>query len=484
MKTFWILFASLLVSTSLWGQQGFTFKIDDLSAPEALLEMRTPAVIYEDLLLSDLGKARWEIERDSVPLPFNILSMSALPDSLVNIGYQSFFQGVYRAYAQHRPLVLSPDMIWLLIAQGFSQHVNAHAEELRHLFVEHSGKLSLVVRDDRIDIYDPQAPWEGLFPAFADSIAKYTGTELVEALTADFTTTTPVTRIASQITLMKAVESYFEYIHIARVCGIPEITLLGTSHDWQQLLDKTRFLSRYDLAWWTDELLPVLQEFVDASNGKVNLRFWRDIVQRHSSGMLRCGGGGRYRSYYDGWFIKFYPYDKDGKRLDLKRLDYRVKLPDEIVKVDMKSILHYPDGHSETIPLELWAGFVGLSQDRATFTLKPEIGWMIRKKDTAALDAQLERDTDSEIYIRVRTVPSGILSLEKINSLRIDFIDRIAIPDELAAVEIGHLNVSGKISQAEIQRLIALFPDTELYINDEMFFYYRGKKYSVFDTVE
>ena len=49
------------------------------------------------------------------------------------------------AYADHHPLVLSPDMIWITICQGFSKYVNAHAEELHNKFVEHDGKATLKI---------------------------------------------------------------------------------------------------------------------------------------------------------------------------------------------------------------------------------------------------------------------------------------------------------------------------------------------------
>src|SRR5579885_1546412 len=53
---------------------------------------------------------------------------------------------VNTAYDNHLPLVFSPDHIWLLIAQGLSQHINNNAEELRHQFVNFEGKLKIIVR--------------------------------------------------------------------------------------------------------------------------------------------------------------------------------------------------------------------------------------------------------------------------------------------------------------------------------------------------
>jgi hypothetical protein len=43
------------------------------------------------------------------------------------------FDAVLLAFYDHRPLALSPDMVWLAIAQGFASHVNLHAEEMRAL---------------------------------------------------------------------------------------------------------------------------------------------------------------------------------------------------------------------------------------------------------------------------------------------------------------------------------------------------------------
>ena len=43
-------------------------------------------------------------------------------------GINNILQGFYSAYENHLPIHLTPDIIWLLIVQGFAQHVNFHAE--------------------------------------------------------------------------------------------------------------------------------------------------------------------------------------------------------------------------------------------------------------------------------------------------------------------------------------------------------------------
>ena len=78
---------------------------------------------------------------------------------------------------------------------------------------------------------------------------------------------------------METVKSYFEFITIMIVCGIPEITLEGTPQDWEKVLIKARGLKEYKLEWWISQLEPLLEEFVKASKGEVNKDFWRNMFK-------------------------------------------------------------------------------------------------------------------------------------------------------------------------------------------------------------
>src|ERR1035438_1354919 len=55
---------------------------------------------------------------------------------------------MHAAFSQHRPLTLSPDDIWLVIAQGFGHHVAENSEAPRHRLVRHQGKSQLVAKVD------------------------------------------------------------------------------------------------------------------------------------------------------------------------------------------------------------------------------------------------------------------------------------------------------------------------------------------------
>ena len=251
----------MLCSISAFAQKRITFKIEKLSTPENFLYLQSYDDIYKRLIMSETEVFSKEVEKQEKNPPFNIIAKSEAPDSLVSYRYHSFFQGMYQAYADHRPFVLSPDMIWLLISQGFARHINANQEAMRDYIVDFSGKQSLIVKTDK-QLEDPTLSWNEIFPQFTEQIKKQVGNSLVETLTCNFSTTTPLEKIASEITIMESVKPYFEFIVIRIVCGIPEITLEGTPEDWEKVLSKAKSLKGYKLEWWISELEPLLEEFV------------------------------------------------------------------------------------------------------------------------------------------------------------------------------------------------------------------------------
>ena len=456
------------IALNIFGQQKVKFEVEELSKPERLLLTRDYNEVYKWLIPSDVDLNYFRIKKDSIDFPFNIIAKSEAPDSLVVFGYHSFFNGMYQAYADHRPFVLSPDMIWLLISQGFARHVNANSESLRKEFVDFDGKSSLIVRNDSLKLDSPASSWEMIFPEFTKQISAHTGSDLINILSSDFSTTTPVEKVASEITIMEAMEPYFEFIVMRIICGIPEITLKGTTEDWQKIYEKTQKLRKYDLKWWTDELEPLLSEIIKTSKGEIDKTFWRNMFKYHSQ------EGYGAPKIIDGWIVKFFPYDKYGKRNNLIQLNGGNNLPEEFVKVDLNYI-EIKGGSEKTIPLELWAGFIGLEQNSEDFTLTPQIGWMIRKKDVekTVIKQKFEKDAKADswygrgIDIRVKEIPKEVYELENIKSLTVSFIDSIKVDVKIKDVNIEKLSLKGIINDVEINRIAKMLPKTELFINNK-----------------
>ena len=290
----------LLPMSVVHSQEPIVIKIESLSKPEKPLLTLPTTSIWESLVRSEARINTF----DNIPFDYNIITMGEAPDSLVCEWFHPFLEGMYEAYSQHRPFVLSPDMINLLICQGFSKHVNVNSEQLRYKFTDSKEKIALCVSTDNDLVYD-SVNWGLLFDQFSDQIAAHAGQELVNAMTNDFTTTGLAERIASEITLMDAAKPYFDFYVVYAVCGIPEVTLLGTTEDWQKIYDNLSIFEGYDLKWWTSEMRPVLKKIIETTQGKIDVAFWRNMFKVHTS--KEYGD----RGTADGWILKFFPYDTD-----------------------------------------------------------------------------------------------------------------------------------------------------------------------------
>src|SRR5947207_15910880 len=66
-------------------------------------------------------------------------------DCIREVGFHPLIAAAHKAFSDHRPLVLSPDMIWVTILQGLAQHVKNDPERFRDRFVSHLGSKVLEV---------------------------------------------------------------------------------------------------------------------------------------------------------------------------------------------------------------------------------------------------------------------------------------------------------------------------------------------------
>ena len=373
-------------------------------------------------------------------------------------GKDVFFQTIVKAYAEHRPLVLSPDMVWLLISQGFARYVNAHSEELRDQLVSHTGKMDLVVESEKELIHgDPD--WVKLIDGFAAQIGEYTKEDIAKTLTADFTTTGTIERITSQVTLMETVKSYFDYVVRYVACGIPSVTLTGTPKDWQKVLEKTKQLEKYGIGEWTKSLTPILTEFVNASKGKPNQAFWQNIVKKGNVEQLIGGKcDPRTPTELDGWMLKFFP-DENGKTLD--QVPHTHKMPSERVYVDFKYQIIDPANGNVLVetPMQLIAGFIGTEVDTITHALTPKMGWVVRQleSDETIVEKLKKMDGDDSMFgieLRVNKVPEHLAQLKHIKRLSLYFTDKIVLPEWMDKMTIDNFTVEGEFNSKEDEEAI------------------------------
>ena len=146
-------------------KKSITFVVDeDLPAPKQTFTMLPSNEISSQI-----------ISKKGIPyVDHNVRKTSFDGEKLCYLGEDNFYKCIVQAFADHRSLVLSPDMMWLLIGQGFSRYVNAHSEELRDKLVHHQGKMVLKVEKDN-DVLNPdKGDWAQLLNDFSSMIADNT----------------------------------------------------------------------------------------------------------------------------------------------------------------------------------------------------------------------------------------------------------------------------------------------------------------------
>lgn len=304
----------------------------------------------------------------------NYLFTSLEPNQkiILDFNLHPVFNGFVWSYKNHRPVTISPDIFWLLITQAFSNHVSFNAEELRSMFVNFSGKKELVVKKIDMNFYTMKSKdWEEIvFPEFVSQITNYTGKDIIDALTPDFTTTTAISRAVGQLTIMSTMKHYFDYRFIVSGCGFPFITIEGSVEDWNKIKEKLVSLAKYKFEWFSNKTIPIINEIIETKKGNINTQFWKQMIH------IKDSEGAYHPGYVDGWFALFFPFTKEGYRLDGIISD-NTNLQDEMQTIPfILEIL----GEGE-YKCNFLAGFVGLIQDEKTASIKPEIGWFIKKEN-------------------------------------------------------------------------------------------------------
>jgi hypothetical protein len=358
-------------------QPGVTFTVDKVSpATKLLVECRTHEAVMA--LLGTPVESCYDYHGTMIK----------------DVHYQPLLAAVYTAFSQHRPLMLTPDSVWITIAQGVAHHMALHGEGLRSRFVSHQGKLDLVFQCRGWVEGTPENPWPEAFASWANQIRDHVGSEVHDSLVCDFSTTGPVERAASQIVMMDVFERYFHYVLLC-ICGIPTVTLEGTPADWQRLADKAARLRKFDLDWWLEHLLPICNQFVRASSGDVDQAHWRSICK------LREEYGGEV---INGWVAKLFPYLREFTDGPCTRRNpifetgqgFQTSFaPPGLSRAPFtwRNALTGRERQMEAI-----GGLLGVTQDPQTLALRPKVGWAVREAEK--MDVLLRR-----LDCEHRTVP-------------------------------------------------------------------------------
>ncbi|MFD0599689.1 DUF4419 domain-containing protein [Catellatospora coxensis] len=296
---------------------------------------------------------------------------------LASDGVHPLLSAVAHAFIDHRPLVLSPDAVWLTIAAGVAQHLRLHADELRPQLVRHAGRKLMNVDHDGPMPIDAQS-WQQI----VEQWTKLLDGEVADAalFACDFSTSTEVERTAARVVLLDAYSPYFVY-WLTCVCGIPSITLTGTVEDWRRIRARVDVIAGYGLERWCRSLRPILDQFTRAAAGDVDTAFWQAVYNP----VYAYGG-----DVITGWVTRFYPYlagNAPNPMLDLAIDEPRGRpgdgydgpgitsrtVPAAMSRVTVR-VNDRVTGDNRAVALH--AGLVGVAQE-ADGALSPVAGWCL-----------------------------------------------------------------------------------------------------------
>lgn len=116
--------------------------------------------------------------------------------------------------------------------------------------------------------------WQDIFTEFNNKIKNNINKDSFNIINPRFSTTNSLEQTVAQITVMNSMKQYFTYTVFCG-CGIPKVIMEGNLDDWNMLYDKSKqLIEKFEMHFWGEMVLPVIGEFINTYQGKVNTKFW------------------------------------------------------------------------------------------------------------------------------------------------------------------------------------------------------------------
>ena len=360
----------------------------------------SPSMITHEEAISNPNYSETELVKDIV----SIRGSPVAGDGTIKSSPFGFIGAATLAYGYHKNLIIRPDDIWITILSQFNFYVNGRSEQLRHQFVNFDGQKELTVRVNGYTIYN--APYDDMTLQFLNLIGDNIIDEtLKEWFLPGFTTTTKTDELVAAASAMCTFQDYFTYtFEIA--CGIPKVTLEGTTQDWILLEEKVERIREFDdgtgvLFEWVDHLQTITSNFIESAyNGSENnVDFWDNILYYNSNGYGT--------PLLSGWITVFSFFDSQGQKmaLDPTMVD-PVFLPEGVIEYPRKAfpLVDMDDMNANIIscPAAVDDRTTGIKYDATLF-----VGQM-------SFEYSEEESTDVEVSASsVRTVDAGTVGIIK-----------------------------------------------------------------------
>ena len=295
-----------------------------------------------------------------------------------SLGTNALLEAVHLAYTHRLPLTLSPDMIWSCIQQGVGVHVR-----VSHKQIVNTRLTNPEVWKERVYVEEEGSSWDETVANLSMTASERIRERFKHNLLPCFSTSGNLQQLCMRTALGNPLNTAKKCLFaVGRDGGIVEIALEGTPDDWTTLHDRTIQLLKdihYDIDWWIDTVLPILDQFISASTGTIDHAFWSRMYKT-----VRSTNG--EDPFIHGWINVLFPYleTTDGEYIvndwpykmseqKLWEAPVSMQFPSGLTAVPFTTSEGATGGRQYTVV----SGFVGVSRDRHTRGVRPRLGWAV-----------------------------------------------------------------------------------------------------------
>lgn len=231
--------------------------------------------IFKKSKISKLDDIRW-------------LTPPRTGDTIFHGGYYHYLS---IAWKKHYSIVLKPDDIWNIILSELAVEINKNSGNYANLFTKTpDSKQTITVLTGDVESIDPLSVVAALKNRVPSDVNAFLPT---------FSTTTDANILANSIVFCDMVSPYYNYC--TKLCGIPNILILGEQEDWLMLAERINNLTTIFTTGTINKYLTnchvIATKLYYAICGTNSVEFFKNIFK-----IRFCGSGS---NEVNGWMLSF-----------------------------------------------------------------------------------------------------------------------------------------------------------------------------------
>lgn len=242
----------------------------------------------------------------------------------------SLIEGYLVAYLNNYSITINPDIIWLIIIQGFSRYIYMNKEIInKKVNNEKQLKKITIKKEYFFPSKSTENNWKDIIQTISNKINSFLGDNTLHRLLPNFSTTDSMSIIACNLLLLHEKNKLINFKNKDNLKGcFPNIIFEGSVEDWVKIKNRIKYLDNFGLSWWIQELIIIIDNFIKIKNEKSNnyvpyINFLKNMIINEENG----NNGSNIST---GWIFKFFP---DFENKTFFKSFNEIKIPSSNIKI-------------------------------------------------------------------------------------------------------------------------------------------------------